>query len=299
MVSRARQHGRLTTDPDLLSSRQTPTHMRFQQLAFLACSLLLAAACKKEDDPTPTPTPTPDLDYTSAADNARAEDAFNDMLIQVEGAVSANGLRGVTDACAPVVTFDTISAPHTLTIDYGSADCTELSGRTRRGRIDVSYTGHYHDIGTVITITPQSYYVNGMHLQGSKTVINMGPDNDGHPYFTIAVTGSLSAADGSWTATHQATRTRTWTAGSTTPTLLDDEYTITGNGTGVNRNGVAYTVNISNALHVSTICPFITQGTVVITPEGHPEITIDCGNGACDATYTVTVSGHTYTLAFV
>ncbi len=274
--------------------------MRFPQLAVITCSLLLAAACKKTDDPvTPTPTPTPDMDYTSASDNAKAEDAFNDMLVQVEGAVSANGLRDVTAACAPVVTFDTINAPHSINIDFGSVNCTELSGRTRRGQIQVSYTGHYHDIGTVITITPQNYYVNDMHLQGSKTVINMGPDGNGHPSFTIAVNGSLSAADNTWTATHQATRTRTWTAGFDTSTLLDDEYTITGSGSGVNRNGVAYTVNISNALHVSTICPFITQGTVVITPDGHPQVTIDYGSGACDASFTATVSGHTFTLQFV
>ncbi len=151
----------------------------------------------------------------------------------------------------------------------------------------------------MITITPQNYHVNGMHLEGSKTVINMGPDDDGHPYFTVAVNASLTAADGSWTATHQATRTRTWTAGSTTPTNLDDEYTITGSGTGVNRNGVSYSVNITNALHVSTICPFITQGRVVISPEDRPEVTIDYGTGACDASYTVTVNGQTFTLSFI
>ncbi len=120
---------------DLLLTASNPKNMRFQQLAFLTCSLLLAAACKKDDDDTPTPTPTPNTEYTSATDNALAEDAFNDVLDQVEAAVSANGLR---EACDPVVVFDTISSPHSLSIDFGSVDCSELSGRTRRGSIDVS-----------------------------------------------------------------------------------------------------------------------------------------------------------------
>ena len=134
----------------------------------------------------------------------------------------------------------------------------------------MSYTGRYRDPGTVITITPQDYYVNDNHLQGTKTVTNMGTDQNGHLYYTVTVNGSLTAADGSWTATHQANRVRTWIQGSDTPTLLDDVYEITGSGSGVNRNGIAYTVNITNALRVAIGCPFITAGTAQVTPQDRP-----------------------------
>ena len=73
-------------------------------------------------------------------------------------------------------------------------------------------------------------------------------------------------------------------------------YLITGAGSGVNRNSVPYTVSITNALRVEMDCPFITQGTVQITPTGRPARIIDYGSGACDGTFTVTVNGQTFTV---
>lgn len=261
-----------------------------QLLSFAAMVVLGLVACKKDNEEVM------DLDYTSASDNARAEDAFSDMLTQVDKAVDDNGLREMEDACAPAVTFDTLSSPRTITIDFGTVNCTAVNGRMRRGQILVSYTGRYRDPGTVITITPQNYYVNDNHVQGTKTVTNMGLDQNGHLYYNVSVNGSLTAADGSWTATHQANRVRTWIQGSDTPTLLDDIYGITGSGSGVNRNGVAYTVNITNALRVVVGCPFITAGTVQITPQDRPLRTIDYGNGSCDGIITINVNGNTFTV---
>ncbi len=265
--------------------------MRTKLPMLAACALLTLAACRKEKDDE-----APDLDFTSASDNARAEDAFSDMLTEVDKAVDANGLRGTDADCDPVVTFDTLSSPRTITVDFGTVNCTANNGRMRRGRILVSYTGRYRDEGTVITITPDNYYVNDNHVQGTKTVTNLGENSDGHLQFSVVVNGSLTAGDGSWTATHQANRTRTWIEGEGTQTIFDDVYLITGGGSGVNRNGNAYTVSITNALRVQVGCPHITAGTVEVTPENKPVRTIDYGNGSCDGTFTVTVNGQTFTI---
>jgi hypothetical protein len=251
---------------------------------------LWLTACRKEKETDDTVL---DLDTTSASDNAKADDAFNDILAVVDKAVKDNGLR---DLCDPTVTFDTLSTPRTITIDFGDVNCTASNGRLRRGRINVAYTGRYRDQGTVITITPQNYYVNNNLVLGTKTVTNMGLDSNDHPYFTVVVNGSLTAADGSWVATHQAQRIRTWIAGYNTPELSDDEYLITGTGNGVNRNGLPYALTITQPLHVKLSCPFIVAGTVQITPASRPTRTIDYGNGSCDSTFTVSVNGHTFTI---
>lgn len=256
-------------------------------LLLIAALAIPFTACRKDKDDDL------DLDYTSANDNAKADDAFSDIMSQVDKAVTDNGLR---DLCDATVTFDTTSTPRTITLDFGTVNCTAPNGRLRRGRILVAYTGRYRDQGTVITITPENYYVNNNLVLGTKTVTNMGPDANGNLYFTVVVNGSLTAGDGSWTATHTAARTRTWVAGSNTPDWSDDVYLITGGGSGVNRNGVAYTVSITNALRVAMNCAFITQGTVQITPTGRPARTIDYGNGTCDGTFTVTVNGQTFTV---
>jgi len=260
-----------------------------EQVAWTAVVLLALTGCRKTNE-----EPEPALSYTSVSDNATAEDYFNDMLVQVEAAASDNGLRDVDDACSPTVTIDTIAMPHTLVIDFGNTNCTAANGRLRRGVLAVTFTGRYRDEGTVITITPQDYYVNDHHVEGTKTVTNMGMNTDHQPYFNVTVDGTITATDGSWTATHHSQRVRTWTAGNDTQTPLDDAYEITGSGNGVNRNGLAYTVMVTNALHVQWGCPFITQGTMEITPQDLPTRTIDYGDGTCDGTLTVTVNGYTF-----
>jgi hypothetical protein len=245
-------------------------------------------ACRREN------IEAPDLDYSAATDNSRAEDIFTDMLAQVDKAVEDNGLR---DLCDPTVTFDTTSTPRSITLDFGDVNCTATNGRLRRGRIRVTYTGRYRDAGTVITITPQGYHVNDQLIQGTKTVTNLGLNANGQPTFSVLVNGSVTAADGSWTSTHQAQRTRTWIEGNDTPALNDDVYLITGSGSGVNRNGVAYTTSITQALRVELACIWrLVSGTVVVTPEGRPVRTIDYGNGSCDGTVSITVNGQTFTI---
>ncbi|MCC6839281.1 MAG: hypothetical protein IT230_03905 [Flavobacteriales bacterium] len=250
------------------------------------------ASCRKEDDTPDTPSP----DFTTAADHARALDYFSDMMDQVDAAAADNGLRDAEDDCAPAVTIDTMAMPHTMTIDFGSVNCTAANGRTRRGMILVSFTGPYAAPGTVITITPQDYYVNDNLVQGTKTVTNMGLNADQVPWFTVVVDAIITAGDGSWTTTHHADRVRTWTAGSGTLDPFDDAYKITGQGNGVNRNGLPYTAAITSPLHVQIGCPFITQGIVQVTPEGLPVRTIDFGDGTCDNLAVFTVGGFSITI---
>lgn len=271
----------LFKDPITMKKRNLP--------AIVFCTLIVFSACRPE-----TAEPL-SRDYSSASDNALAENAFNDILLQVENAVEENGLR---DLCSPTVSFDTSATPRTITLDFGDVNCTALNGRTRRGRIQVSYTGRYRDVGTEIIITPEDYHVNNIHVQGTKTVRNTGPDANGHPAFDISVNGTLTADDGTWTAAHVAQRTRTWVTGSETMDPFDDAYLISGVGSGVNRNGVSYTVSIESPLRVQVDCPWIMQGSLRITPSERPVVLIDYGNGACDRDFSVTVNGMTFNLIF-
>ena len=267
------------------------------RLAWTSLFLLSLAACKKDsDEPASPAAPTSTVDLTAAMDNVNADNYFNDIQVEVDNAASSNGLRSMDEDCAPTVTVDTLEMPHTITIDFGTSDCTAANGRMRRGVLYVPFTGPYRAAGTVITIPPQGYYVDDNHVAGTRTVTNMGLNEDHKPWFTVVTDATVTAGDGSWTATHHAERVRTWADGFDTPTQQDDAYKITGNGHGVNRNGVSYTSVITSPLRVHWGCPYITQGTVEITPEGHPVRTIDYGNGDCDNTYTVTVNGQSHTV---
>lgn len=251
--------------------------------------LLALTACRKEND-----TPV-NNDYTSAVDNSLSEALFNDLLKQADQAAEEGGVRGMMDACIDTIIIDTTAMPHTLWIDFGPVNCTGQDGRTRRGSILVTFTGPYRATGTVITITPQDYYVNDHHVQGSKTVTNLGPDGDGHTHFAIAVNGTVTAPDNAWTSTHTADRVRTWVQGEGTLTPWDDVYLITGNGSGTNRHGLPYTLTITEALRVEVGCWYVVSGKLEITPQGLATRYVDFGTGSCDGTVTVTVNGFTFT----
>ncbi|MFZ1686899.1 MAG: hypothetical protein WAU70_05745 [Flavobacteriales bacterium] len=259
-----------------------------QQFACIALAALSLAACRKDkDEPM-------NNEYTSAVDNSLGEALFNDVLQQADDAAKDGGLRASLDACVDTVIIDTNVMPHTLLIDFGSTNCVGTDGRSRRGSILVTFTGAYREQGTVITITPQDYYVNDYHVQGTKTVTNMGLDQDGHTYFNVTVAGTITGPDNSWTSTHNATRVRTWLEGEDTGNPFDDVYLINGSGNGVNRNGLPYTLAITQALRIEIGCPYIVSGTIAITPQDLAVRTVDFGNGGCDDDMSVTINGNTY-----
>lgn len=257
-------------------------------IAITALTLLALAACRKEEeDPV-------DNDYTSAIDNSFGEALFNDALKQTDDAASDGGIRAMLDGCVDTVIIDLNANPHTMFIDFGTVNCQGNDGRYRRGSIMVTFTGGYSDPGTVITITPQDYYVNDYRVQGTKTVTNMGDDTNGNTYFTVEVAGTITAPNNQWTSTHNASRVRTWVAGEGTGTPYDDVYLITGTGNGTNRNGVPYTLNIDQALRIEIGCPYIVSGQVTITPQNLAPRTVNFGSGSCDDDISVTVNGNTY-----
>lgn len=257
-----------------------------KQLLLTALLILSLAACRKEDEATPL-----DRDQTAALDNNRAEGFFNDALAQADKANKDGELP-----CAVSITFDTTSAPYSMLIDFGEQNCTSDDGRTRRGRLLVNYTGPYRAPGTVITITPQDYYVNDHRLQGTKVVTNAGPNDQGQTTFTVAVNGTVTAPDNSWTSTHSFQRTRTWIAGESTLPWNDDVYTISGSGSGTTRNGIPYTLLITTPLRVEVGCPWIVSGVMQIVPGTLATRTVDWGNGTCDGTASVTINGITFTI---
>ena len=247
----------------------------------------------------------------SAEVNRKVESAFDEMTNISDQAITGNmvyyknggvivthpGDKPVQEktACNVIITIDTAGTLKTVTVDYGSTNCDCNDGKTRRGKIVTTYTGFYHAQGTIITHTPVDYYVNDIKIDGTKTVENMGTNASGQPYFNVQINGVATLTSGE-TMTYTSTRVRTWTDGFTTLfNRFDDEYDITGTAEGVFSSGGGYTANITSAVHIKVGCGFPVSGTVEITPQSNPVRVLDYGSGTCDATFTVTVNGNTYT----
>lgn len=257
----------------------------------VVCSTVFISCRKDREDRDHT------LDNKMTVDNGTSENLFNDLFKVVED-VSDNtaGIKDLETTCIDTIIVDTSASPRTVLIDFGQDDCVGADGKIRKGQIQVTYTGRYRTQGTIITITPLSYTVNGYAISGTKTITNLGANSNGQTHFSISVNGTVTAPGNAWTATWYATRTRTWIEGESTLQRTDDVYQISGGGGGVNRNGVSYTVSITTPLRIELDCPYILSGVVAIQPAESDLRIVNFGSGACDNAFTVTVNGETYTL---
>ncbi|HTL07213.1 MAG TPA: hypothetical protein VL307_03110 [Chitinophagaceae bacterium] len=269
----------------------------FVAVSVLASSLLFTS-CKKDS--------AKDSDVESAESSALAEASFNDVTTIADQAAlggsvnmrlsgDANREDGSLGSSCATVSIDTVSVPHVIVIDFGSSNCVCNDGRTRRGKINLSYTGRYKDAGTVITISFTNYFVNDNQLTGTKKITNQGANAAGNLVYKIEVNGQVIKANNGGTISWVSTRQREWTAGANTPLILsDDAYSITGSATGTVASGKSYSIVIKSPLVRKMSCHFFESGVVEVTPEGKPTRTLDYGNTGCDANATVSILGYTF-----
>jgi hypothetical protein len=182
--------------------------------------------------------------------------------------------------------------PHgTIVIDFGTG-CTGPGGKTRKGKIVIEYKGRRFLPGSSIVTTFDNYFVNGIKVDGTRTLTNSSANESAPVSFTIVESGTLTYPDGT-TATRSASRTRTW---NRTANPLEDSWTLTGSASGKNRRDKEYVMTITKALVYKRSCAITSQ--VFMAVEGTKElvtetkkIIIDYGAGACDNTVTITVNG--------
>jgi len=198
--------------------------------------------------------------------------------------------------CNVIISIDTMSSPKSVTVDYGSSNCTCNDGKNRRGKIITTFTGQYIASGTIITHTPVDYFVNDIKIDGVKTVENMGLNSLNQPFFNVQINGIATLTTGELVE-YTSTRVRTWTNGfNTLLNRFDDEYDITGNATAIFSNGGGYVGNTTSPVHIKVGCGFPVSGVIELTPTNKPTRVINYGNGTCDSQFTVTVNGYTFTI---
>ncbi|MES2762246.1 MAG: hypothetical protein V4677_08565 [Bacteroidota bacterium] len=268
-------------------------------LAVIVSSTIFSS-CKKKDKEEK------DSDTAAAVDQSFASSTVNDLTnISDEAAVSNTvssfktaDATAVLSACA-TITFDTLAAAKTITVNFGSTNCVGNDGRSRRGMVIINFTGRYRDSNTVITVTPQNYFVNDHQVTGSKTITNKGHNVAHHLVYEINANITIIKANNGGTVTWQSTRQREWLTGEGTWVWNDDTYSITGSANGTTSNGNSFTSIITSPLirNMAFGCRrHFTQGTLDHTPGGKATRHLNYGNGACDDQATVTINGNIYNI---
>lgn len=212
----------------------------------------------------------------------------------------ADGTISVSDdrfKCATVTlvkaTDNSLTSPHgTITIDFGTG-CTGPNGKVRKGKIIVEYKGRRFLPNSRIITTFSGYSVDGIAIEGTRTLTNTSASETAAISFSIVEDGmKVTYPDGTF-ATRTANRVRTW---NRTANPLEDSWTVSGSASGANRKGKTYTMTITKDLVYKRSCAITNkvfipvQGTKELTVDSK-KVTLDYGTGTCDNIVTITING--------
>lgn len=253
----------------------------------LTMALCVFTACEKESSEVLN-SDKESIALKTAEDLTASDNLFDDISLQVDAQIEeafSSGKTGEDECVTRTWEFDKGTFPNTLTIDYGEG-CTGPNDRTRSGKIIVQLSAQPSETGATKTVTLEDFYINEAHIEGTKVTTNNGLNDSGQPTMTRTVNGMITFGDGS-TTSWSVNRTITQTAGFNTFRHLDDEFSVEGNASGTNRNGVTYTGTIVEPIIKKAFCPWAVQGLVEFSVDGTIR-TLDYGVGDCDRFATLT-----------
>src|SRR6476659_8877156 len=173
--------------------------------AFIFLFVAFLFSCKKENSSNTSNNGVTEQDAATYSDeSAQADESFDDIGDVSMTAADADNtasvgrlsrdyhpdfaeLRAAIGLCATVtVTPNDTTYPKTITIDFGDS-CVGVDGKLRSGKIVLHLTGPIRRSGSVMTITFVNFYVNHIHLEGTKIISNLS--ENGAVKFTVQVVG--------------------------------------------------------------------------------------------------------------
>ena len=269
----------------------------------VAGTLFVSACTKKEDNDE-----VKDSDTSAAVDHNLASVIDNDLTnisdeagrtYSVSSFKTSNTEGLLAASCATITVDTTSSSTKSITVNFGTNNCTCNDGRARRGIIQLTFSGKYRDSLTAITVTTQNYFVNDNQVTGSKIIINKGHNADNHLVYEINANIQIIKPGGAGTISWQSNRWREWTDGESTLAWNDDIYSIIGSASGSTSGGTTFSSIITSPLirNMAFSCRrHFTKGVIEHTPNGKQTRVIDYGNGTCDDLALVTIGSQHYTI---
>jgi hypothetical protein len=290
-------HKKLITQKGQNKARQTQT-MKTNQNKTLAVVMILAAtlvlsSCQKENVAPVVKTKSTDVKWV--------DDTYNDLMkfavnissgsFKTEDAYAIAGCATITD--------DTISTPHTRTIDYGTG-CMNNDGKTHKGRIILTYnTGDFlHTSGAYVQVALDNYFVDDNQITGSMALNNTGFNGNGNMTLTLDVDAKRVMANGSGTDSVVGNMAVEWVAGYSTSENSDDQFSYTGGASGSSSDGNTFQLTVLQPLIKNRAegCYHYVKGETLVQISGESDRHVDYGDGTCDNLAVETVDGNSQTI---
>jgi hypothetical protein len=251
-------------------------------------------------------------DLELAQDEAMADAIFEetDAIAETEVVALEESFSGLTSKSATdeivceIISVDhpdSVSFPKIITIDYGDG-CTTIfkdDTITRSGKIIVTLTQRAFIAGSQRIITFENYFVNGVKIEGVRTVTFAGLNENSLLQYNITLEGGKLTYNDTLYCTRNSEHTREWYRGQTP--LYDTVY-VSGISSGINVLGENYSRSITEKLKLGQCEDFrrywVILDGVVVTTIGDTETIIDYSNGGCDGTVTVIRGNENHELKF-
>jgi hypothetical protein len=184
-----------------------------------------------------------------------------------------------------------------ITVDFGTTGCKDSNDLIRTGKIMFTYSGKRWTPGSTIVTTVDNYAINGIKLEGTRTVTNAQNSSITAPRFNIKLVGGKATYTDNTVAERQSDINLEWIISlnhSNDLLVVDASSTASGKTKG----GRTYSVAVLKDLKYKRFCGLATEGIKKYTISGSPEIQVDYGNGVCDKMVLVTVNGVSKTVRF-
>lgn len=254
------------------------------------------SACSKKDSDNDSAKDQPTA-ITLTTASSISEALYDDVFNQVSAEAEANNVSGrLATGCATVTLSpaDFTTFPKTMTIDFGTG-CT-INGITRKGKLIVNLTGKLRTSGSVLTVNFENYYVNEFKLEGTFSITN-NTTNNALSFTTQTTNGKLTYPGGLLYYTHTGSHTYTQTAGTSTPSFLDDNWSVTGSGTTKSSLNESLTITIKTPLVKTISCGAVVSG---IEEFQYNSVSgnLNFGEGVCDRKATLTIGSFSQVIDF-
>ncbi len=267
--------------------------MKKHFLLILIASALIVSCRKDKEEKAQD---AKDISQT-ASDQALIENEFNSVFETSDAVLREDPkFKSVSEALPSCATLTKDSVNKTITIDYGTTNCTCNDGLLRRGKVIIHHSGKYRQEGSEISINLENYFVNDNQVQGTKTITNLGNASGNYKFRYTVSNASISFKDGSvksWNKVAELTRTE----GEGTNTPFDDVFMVTGSSSGDTRKGRNYTSVTSTPLkkkiQIGCARNFV-SGIITVTDADGNTLVLDYDpfkNEACDKIATVVING--------
>jgi len=237
---------------------------------------------------------------TTVTDYISMINSFSLTTIEELSTGDDDGLKSATISDCLTVTIhkneDGEFWPRSWTFDYGTENCESIFGNEKRGMVHVSLSDWWKNEDSFREITFEDFYINDNKMEGVKTILNTGLNENGNLSFTKKVTDAkLTYVDGT-SMTWNCEKVSEQVEGAETIIFADDVWSVTGGGSGVNIDEKSYTMTITAALIYNSGCFYPVSGIMEISTEGEELKVINYGDGECDNIITVTVGDVTETV---